>query len=332
MSVDDGRTPEKGYLDAQGAAVDGDTDASSAPAPDDITIQENLTAERLYDRGTETKFLVVIYGDELGKRHVIENKELRIGRGIDNEIQLLDHAVSRLHSIVKPTSFGVLLEDAGSKNHTFVNDRPITAQPLRDGDVIRIGRSIFKYLSGENVESAFHEEIYHLMTTDALTGAFNRRSFDKELKRTFSQAQRYKRPFCMLMLDIDHFKRVNDTYGHLFGDYVLAHLGRVILAVKRDGDIFCRYGGEEFALLMPEASMEEAVGVAERFREAIAESKIEFEGTPTPITVSIGVSSLEAGMTGGQQLCEKADERLYLAKKGGRDRVEPSPGSPEEAS
>jgi diguanylate cyclase (GGDEF)-like protein len=196
---------------------------------------------------------------------------------------------------------------------------------LQDGDTLRVGRTIFKFLTGDNVEATYHEEIYRLMTTDNLTGAANRRVFQTELERRFVEARRYGRPLSLLVLDLDRFKRVNDTFGHLFGDQVLRRLGGLVAGEKRDGDTFCRYGGEEFALIMPETALGDALRVAERIRAAVEAATFEYEGRTTPVTVSIGAAERTDGMTTPDDLIRRADVQVYAAKENGRNRVEPAP-------
>jgi diguanylate cyclase (GGDEF)-like protein len=297
------------------------------PAVDDITITSELSERDLTARAPRNAFLLMIYGDALGQRTEIGATPLTIGRHLSCDIQLLDNAVSRIHYRVVPGEYGVLLQDEGSTNRTYVNDRPVQAQPLQDGDVLRVGRTIFKFLTGDNVEAAYHEEIYRLMTTDNLTGAANRRVFQTELERRFNEARRYGRPLSLLVLDLDRFKRVNDTFGHLFGDQVLRRLGALVTAEKRDGDTFCRYGGEEFALIMPETALPDALLVAERIRKAVEDTSFDFEGRTTPVTVSIGAAAREDSHQVPEDLVKRADVRLYDAKEGGRNRVEPRAGA-----
>jgi diguanylate cyclase (GGDEF)-like protein len=159
-----------------------------------------------------------------------------------------------------------------------------------------------------------------LAIRDPLTGSYNRRYFYEIAHAYFNQMVRFSRPLSILMIDLDHFKRVNDTYGHAKGDLVLQRMAAVCRSLVRAPDIFSRYGGEEFILAMPETTLENALLVAERLRKAIEALKNEEDGIP--ITVSMGVSQTmgEAGLT-LDVLINRADEAMYLSKRAGRNRV-----------
>src|SRR5207253_1415781 len=143
-------------------------------------------------------------------------------------------------------------------NGTFVNDVAIREQQLGDGDQIRVGRSILKFMTGENVETQYHEEIYRLMTVDGLTQVYNRRFFNEAIEREFNRSKRYQRALSLVVFDIDFFKRVNDTHGHLAGDSLLRQIATAVKARLRREDLFARIGGEEFAVLLPEIPLEGA--------------------------------------------------------------------------
>src|SRR5512143_3597325 len=196
--------------------------------------------------------LVVIYGLELGRKYNLENANIIIGRSSKSEIQIDQELVSRNHAKIINTGKSIILRDLGSTNGTYVNDQLIDEYVLRDGDFTKIGRTIFKFLSGGNIENAYHEEIYRLTTIDGLTQIYNKRYFLETLEREISRAHRYHRDLSLILFDIDHFKKINDTFGHLAGDYVLKQLASVIKARIRREDIMSRYGGEEFAIVLPE--------------------------------------------------------------------------------
>ncbi|HZS41855.1 MAG TPA: GGDEF domain-containing protein, partial [Polyangia bacterium] len=157
--------------------------------------------------------LVVIYGLELGRKYNLETANVIIGRSSKSEIQIDQESVSRNHAKIINTGKSIILRDLGSTNGTYVNDQLIDEYVLRDGDFIKIGRTIFKFLSGGNIENAYHEEIYRLTTVDGLTQIFNRRYFLEQLEREVSRAKRYRRELSLILFDIDHFKAINDTYG-----------------------------------------------------------------------------------------------------------------------
>lgn len=266
--------------------------------------------------------LVVIYGPELGRKYNIEGSEMTMGRSTANDICVPQDAVSRHHATIVRDEQGVRLRDNRSTNGTYVNDQRIGGDVwLKEGDQVRVGRSIFKFLSGENIESQYHEEIYKLSTVDMLTQVYNKRHFMEKLEGELSRARRYERPLSLLMFDIDHFKKCNDTYGHRAGDAVLREVAMSVDDRARKVDIVARYGGEEFAVILPEVDLAGATTFAEKIRSMIAEKNFVFEGQEIPTTVSIGVSELEPSVANAEDLIQRADDRLYEAKRAGRNRV-----------
>jgi len=165
------------------------------------------------------------------------------------------------------------------------------------------------------------EALELLATTDPMTGLANRRQFFKLAAVEWSRAERYKRPLALLMMDIDLFKSVNDTYGHAAGDEVIKAVAAALARHKRASDIAARMGGEEFALLLPEAGIEAAVAAGERLRKLVAEAVIVAEGKHIPVTISIGASACDAAARTVEDLLNEADLALYAAKRGGRNRV-----------
>jgi diguanylate cyclase (GGDEF)-like protein len=294
-------------------------------SPAEVTIVHDAAAIRVARGEAGVSSLVVIYGEFLGRRFELNGAALTIGRSPECTIQLNDDSVSRQHCRASPGDDGVVLVDLNSTNGTYVNGTAVSARHLRDGDRVQVGRSIFKFLTGSNIEQAYHEEIYRLKTTDGLTGANNKRTFEEELQREFHRFLRYGRPLVLVMLDIDHFKKVNDTYGHLAGDRVLSEIGRLIGGAVRSEDMFCRYGGEEFALLLPETELTEGVRFTERLRADVEAARFEFDGMTIPVTISGGVAMASSEMSGPDRFVAAADELLYAAKRNGRNRVEPAP-------
>lgn len=156
---------------------------------------------------------------------------------------------------------------------------------------------------------------------DALTGVYNRRYFDEQITQEILIARRHNRPLALAMMDVDHFKAVNDTYGHAVGDQVLKDLATKLNTMLRSSDSLCRYGGEEFALILPQITLEHASGLLERLRKAVAGLVVETpDGTKISITISVGVAPLRDGMTPGA-LVKIADDLLFQSKREGRDRV-----------
>jgi diguanylate cyclase (GGDEF)-like protein len=269
--------------------------------------------------------LVKIYppGPGMGERFVLGEAPVVIGRGKGCDIRLDDHSVSRNHARVDPKIDGYVAVDLQSTNGTFINDAPASESVLRDGDYLRLGSSIFRFLSGGNIEAEYHEEIYRLAISDALTDVHNHRYLLEFLEREVARSVRHHRPLALLLFDIDFFKNINDRLGHLCGDYGLRELATIVKAGVRREELFARYGGEEFALVLPETSREQAEGVAERLRAQVEAHEFRFDDQVFHVTISVG----GAVTTGGDEqltpneLIRQADAKLYQAKREGRNRV-----------
>jgi two-component system cell cycle response regulator len=276
-----------------------------------------------------TPCLVVIYGRYLGRRHALDRPEVVVGRSDTAAIQVDHESVSREHARVTVLGGACRIADLGSTNGTWVNDRRVEETDLRDGDLLRVGQTVFKYLTGTNIEAKYHEAIYRLSTTDGLTGAANKSSFLDILERELRRANRYGRRLSLAIFDIDLFKKVNDTWGHLAGDYVLRELSRLVVDHVRRVDTFARYGGEEFALILPEIDREGARTVCEKLRTLISEHAFTYESAVLSITVSIGVTTVDFHPSAEKsdpppeatRVIAAADGRLYEAKQSGRNRV-----------
>ena len=276
---------------------------------------------QLPSRVTSTKeaCLVVIYGEELGKKHNLDAPSFILGRSSKCDIQIDQESVSRNHAKIVNAGKSVLIRDLGSTNGTYVNDELIDEQVIRDGDFIKIGRTIFKFLSGDNIEHAYHEEIYRLTTVDGLTQVYNKRYLMETMDREIGRAHRYGRPLSIIMFDIDHFKKINDTYGHLAGDFVLKEMSTAIKNRIRREDIMGRYGGEEFVVALPEIDNYNAMVFAEKIRRLVETQDFRFEDLSIPVTISIGVSSAWEELKTPEDFIKAADENLYKAKNSGRN-------------
>jgi diguanylate cyclase (GGDEF)-like protein len=284
-----------------------------------ITTVESVTGGVSRRRGDAC--IVVIYGPELGKRAALGRGVFQIGRSSKNELPIDQESVSRHHARIVPVSRAYYIEDLGSTNGTFVNDELVTRHQLKDGDQIKIGRSILKFMSGTNIEANYHEEIYRLMTVDALTQTYNRRYFNEALEREYNRAARYKRDLSLCIFDVDHFKKINDVHGHVAGDHVLRLLAQEVKPRLRQQDILARVGGEEFAALLPEVNAEGAMITGEKIRKIVEATAFTFEQMPIPCTVSVGVTTLDARSESSTALYQIADTALYQAKDAGRNRV-----------
>ncbi len=267
--------------------------------------------------------LVRVHGNQLGQVIRLDNVEYSIGRSMDSNIWLNDSGMSRHHARLKREGASYSVEDLESANGSFVQGERIQKRQLSDGDMIQLGPSvIFRYSITDEDEENVLRKLYEASVRDSLTGCYNREHFDERLKAEVSYARRHHTLLSLLMYDLDHFKRVNDTYGHQAGDEVLIELSARIRAQLRAEDIFVRYGGEEFSIILRGITVEGAAHVAERLRNAAASQPAVFEGTAIPVTISLGAASLhEAQEPTSQALISVADRRLYAAKHGGRNRV-----------
>jgi two-component system, cell cycle response regulator len=267
--------------------------------------------------------LVLIYppGPDMGKRFPLSKDEIVLGRGGDCDIQVDRDSVSRKHARVFRTGDDWLIEDLNSTNGSYVNDVPIQRSPLRDNDYLKIGAAIFKFLSGTGVEASYHEEIYRMTIIDGLTGTHNKRYFLEFLEREIARCARFRRPLSLLMFDIDHFKQINDTHGHLTGDFVLKEMSRRLMGKVRKEQLMARYGGEEFAAVLPETDNVGAMQFAEKIRQIVAAEPFEYEGDRVNVTVSVGVVTLQGQDMEPMSFIKMADDNLYRAKREGRNRV-----------
>ncbi len=191
---------------------------------------------------TEPACMVLIYptGDLLGKRFTLEREALLIGRTTECDIVVELDSVSRRHARIQREGHNIVVHDLGSTNGTYVNQIQIKTRVLCDGDQIKIGNAIFKFLSGGNVESGYHEAIYRMVIVDGLTEVHNKRYFMEFLERELHRSARYDHPLSLIMYDLDHFKNVNDTHGHLAGDHVLREISRRLHGRIRKEELLAR--------------------------------------------------------------------------------------------
>ncbi len=273
-------------------------------------------------------FLLILYPPSagLGQRIAIPvNTSVVIGRHPDCNFQINDDSVSRRHAEVANDGNGnFTVKDLGSTNGTHVNDAPIRRlRSLGNGDRLRIGTVLLKFLTGNDIEAAYHDDVYKLTISDALTETYNKRYLLDFLDREIEKARRAQRTMCFVMIDIDKFKSLNDTYGHLVGDLVLREVARRIASTVRKGEVFARYGGEEFAVVLPETPMTGAIEFAERARAVVCASPFEAEGNRMPVTISLGVMEYSTPFPDlkPEDLIARADAKLYEAKDAGRNCV-----------
>ena len=292
----------------------------------DYELQTRVTGlDELKVKRSGEDCLVVIYAptqSELGRRYLLSHSSLGIGRGRDNDVILPSDCVSRRHARLEQRADGLYIVDLESTNGTFVNDEPgrVRERRLRRGDQLSIGDTIFKFLSGSDVESQYHEIVFRMAITDGLTNLANRKQLDTLLKEEMPRAQRHGRHLSILMIDVDYFKSINDTYGHVTGDSVLRGLALTLQKRLRPTDKIGRYGGEEFCVILPETSLSSAVRIAEELRSLIHDHAFIAEGKEIRVTVSIGVAPVKPVMA-LDEFYKAADDMLYQAKRAGRNRV-----------
>jgi diguanylate cyclase (GGDEF)-like protein len=252
----------------------------------------------------------------------LRGPRMTIGRDALCDIEVTDDFISRVHALLELNERGWRVIDRGSLNGTFVNDVKVTEQALFPGDKIRVGNHIYKFLSANDIEVQYHEAVYEMMTFDALTGTHNRRYFEESFRREVLRCIRHGRALALLVIDVDHFKQVNDRMGHLVGDEVLRALGAQLKRRTRCDEMVARYGGEEFMLVLTEAELADAVRVAEELRHGVCDAPVETSRGPVAVTISIGVAHYDGrSETTSQQLIDRADSKLYEAKGAGRNRV-----------
>jgi two-component system cell cycle response regulator len=269
-------------------------------------------------------YLIVLTGEGVGSMFRIEGESV-IGRSASTTIRLNDDGVSRRHARLVQQGTQIVLEDLKSANGTFVNDEQVEGERvLKDGDKIRIGSTtILKFSYHDDLEESFQQRMYEAALYDSLTKAFNKKHLLERLPAELAYAKRHNSPLSMLMFDVDHFKKVNDNFGHLAGDYVLARLGKLTQAAIRSEDIFARYGGEEFSIVSRGVDLSKAGLFAERLRLLVETTEFDHDGTRIPVTISIGVAAIpEIAVNDHLELIAAADSALYMAKRGGRNRVE----------
>ena len=303
------------------------SDQSDSVVLDEMQIESDATMRRSAEpsrgRRNDQSCLVQIYPpDVVDGMLLIETEQLIIGRDEKSDLVLSDKSVSRQHAVIRRTDQGYELEDMGSTNGTFVGGQAAKHTLLKAGDTIRFGSFLFRFLSAGSVESQYHETVYSALTRDALTGTMNKRYLLETLTRSLATAVRQKHQLTVVMIDIDHFKAVNDTHGHLVGDEVLREFGQRVGESCRAGDLLARYGGEEFCLLLSGTDGDEAEAVANRCRIAVCEKPFETASGPLDITASFGLACLDVDKDEtGLELINRADQQLYEAKRGGRNRV-----------
>ncbi|HPW45236.1 MAG TPA: GGDEF domain-containing protein [bacterium] len=271
----------------------------------------------------EKAYILFISGPLIGKMYLLEDEVTIIGRAPDIDISISDSRISRRHLEISLREGRAVIKDLDSTNGTFVNGKRVATKVLENGDKIHISSdTFFKFALGDAAERMFQEEMHQMANYDAVTNVLNKHAFLRRLKEEFSYSKRQKLPLSLIMIDIDFFKKVNDTYGHMAGDYVLHGVAERIQKGLRDEDIVSRYGGEEFAVILRNTDAKSALMLGERIRRSVEEKPFQFEKDSISVTVSLGISTLADGnFTTSSDLLARSDACLYKSKQDGRNRV-----------
>lgn len=274
--------------------------------------------------------LMIFDSNKLHEWYLIVQKQTSIGRDNDCDIPLNDETVSRRHAFINfdnidrpnedPTCS---LTDGESRNGTYINGKRVSGTvKLRNGDRIFIGGVCLAYFVRTELEINSDQKLRSMATTDSLTGLINRGYMAIQFQREFDRSRRYTRPLSILMVDIDDFKKINDTYGHPVGDQVIEDLARILLGKTRIHDLCARYGGEEFAVMLPETTSQGALVIAERLRKTIANHDFNIGQSHIKLTTSIGIADFDPALHNRMEaLLEHADQALLRAKRSGKNQV-----------
>ena len=276
--------------------------------------------------------LVFLSGELIAVPIPLDRENVILGRALEADVRVNDTQVSRQHAKVSAirnetsTKTDYILTDLDSRNGTFLNGRRIRREVLGNGDKITVGETILRFDLLDEIDREYQRQIHRLISHDDLTGLLSSRSFFSELRREASRATAENRPFCVLMMDGDNFKSVNDTYGHLTGSKTIEEIGFSIMTNLRSGDAAARFGGDEFAAFLLDADLPQGITAAERIRASVEsyDFSVLRQGKSAEthrITVSIGVASFPDDSSDPIELVEMADSALYRAKREGRNRV-----------
>jgi diguanylate cyclase (GGDEF)-like protein len=283
---------------------------------------EQLRTELQKRTERDRAYLIVLAGNEVGKMYKLDQGETVLGRSHRADVRIDDDSISRMHAKLVLNGQQVFIEDLQSSNGTLVNGERITKNPLRDGDKIRLGETIIlKFTFHDRLDESFQQKMYDAALRDPLTRVFNKKYFLDQLTLEVSYARRHRTQLSLVIFDLDHFKRINDTYGHVVGDHVLIQSAAQVQSMLRNEDVFARYGGEEFVIILRGTSLSDSGVLAERVRAAIEAMTFTVDSTSLRATVSVGVAEYDGNGEDPLALVEAADSALYAAKTAGRNRV-----------
>jgi diguanylate cyclase (GGDEF)-like protein len=286
--------------------------------------EETISVHRVPARRSNRAVFTQVSGLEAGRVCPLEAAETTLGRDPKCTHAFDEASLSRIHARVVRTAGLYVLVDAQSRNGVYVNDAKVDRTTLADGDRVRLGSAVaLRFQMVDEQEERALVGVYEASVKDALTGAWNRKYLDERLRGEIAYAVRHKALLSIVLVDIDHFKKVNDTYGHLAGDDVLRATANTMRQAIRTEDILARYGGEEFVVLARGVDLKSGVQLAERLRIIAERSPVTAGDQVIARTLSAGVASVECcgPDPSVEQLLGLADERLYRAKESGRNRV-----------
>jgi diguanylate cyclase (GGDEF)-like protein len=293
----------------------------SVPLGRTLRIEDSTVSPQ--PRPTTKAFLNVIRSRaDLGTHAFVEGPTF-LGRDPTCTIELHDFGVSRRHAVIRPVGDEhYLLEDLGSTNGTRVNGVPVTSpRVLKDGEKIFVGDTVLRFALADEMEIDFHSEVATLVSFDPLTGLPSKRRFDQAVEFALEDARQTSKPLALLMMDMDGVKKINDTYGHLFGAYVIGETGRLIDRVLGSKGHACRFGGDEFTAFLFDHGPRDASAIAEQIRRTVESAGLEKDGIPLKPTISIGVAAYPDAGNELLELVAMADKALYRAKAQGKNRV-----------
>ncbi|MFP5519818.1 MAG: diguanylate cyclase [Bdellovibrionia bacterium] len=260
-----------------------------------------------------------------GKQYPITQSDIVIGRSIESQVYIDDKSLSRTHAKFVVVGNEVSIVDLGSTNKTMVNNValvPLSAVILKNNDQIKTGNVVFKFLERGSIEAITTQAMYEKSQKDGLTGAYSKGALLEKGPEAVKRAEVLNEPLSVVTFDIDHFKKINDGYGHPAGDFILKELCNVISSrLIRANDYFARYGGEEFVLILQGTPVKVAGDVAERIRQTIETHTFDYNGTIIPVTISVGVSTRGPADNDWNVLYDRADKALYHSKQTGRNKV-----------
>ena len=313
--------PTPGHGPTPGPGQSGGYARSALDATQDLDLKDLVDQESRARQAC----LTVVAGKQRGQTFVLPLGTTSIGRAPGANLLVDEAGVSRRHVdvIVLPEE-QVILKDRNSTNGTLVNGDVVKneSRALKDGDKIQIGSAfLIKFSYQDKLDTSAQQHLYDSAVRDALTGVYNKRYLDERIDQEWAAHVRYKTHISLLILDVDHFKRINDTLGHSAGDRVLRNVAHTIQRSLRKEEVFARYGGEEFVVLLRESTLEAAEQCAERMRALVESTSVQWEDEVVRVTISLGVATTAAlPADSAKGLLARADEHLYQAKQNGRNR------------